>query len=125
LIVAAPFVCTLLYLRDPAQGGVYPPCPFHALTGLDCPGCGTLRAAHQLTHGHVRAAFGLNPLAVLLIPIVAYVIVSATLVSVRGRGLPDLTLRGRAAWIVPIVVISFWFARNVPWPPLQWMSAFH
>jgi hypothetical protein len=38
---------------------------FHALTGLQCPGCGGLRAAHQLLHGHLAAAWQLNPLVVL------------------------------------------------------------
>ena len=37
---------TLLYLRffNPATPGTgyYPSCPFHTLTGLNCPGCGTL-----------------------------------------------------------------------------------
>jgi len=40
-----------------------PPCPFHALTGLPCPGCGTTRAALALARGDVAAALGWNPLA--------------------------------------------------------------
>ena len=38
----------LLELFDPATSGVFPPCPLHYLTGWYCPGCGSLRAIHQL-----------------------------------------------------------------------------
>jgi hypothetical protein len=40
-----------------------PPCPFHALTGLPCAGCGTTRAVVALARGDVPAALALNPLA--------------------------------------------------------------
>jgi hypothetical protein len=125
LIALAPLGCVLLYARDPAHGHLYPPCPFHAMTGLDCPGCGTLRALHQLSHGHVGTAFGLNPLSVVALPFLGYAFASSVISLARGRGLPELRLRGRLAWVVPIVVGAFWIARNIPWPPLHWMSAFH
>jgi hypothetical protein len=40
-----------------------PPCPFHALTGLPCPGCGATRAVLALARGDIAGAFGWNPLA--------------------------------------------------------------
>ena len=39
---------------------------FHAMTGLWCPGCGGLRAVHDLTHGHLVTALHENALVVLL-----------------------------------------------------------
>lgn len=48
----------------PDVPGRYPPCPVPAYTGLACPGCGGLRAAHALAHGDVTAALGANALAV-------------------------------------------------------------
>jgi len=65
-----------LYFHDPAAAGFFPPCPFHYLTGLHCPGCGTLRATHQLLHGHPLAALDLNPLMVLSLPFLAYAFLS-------------------------------------------------
>ncbi|MFW6689822.1 DUF2752 domain-containing protein [Streptomyces sp. MAR4 CNX-425] len=47
---------------DPNEPGRYPPCPVAAYTGLACPGCGGLRAAHALAHGDVTAALGANAL---------------------------------------------------------------
>ena len=34
-------------LVDPNESGHYPTCPFLALTGRFCPGCGSLRAARN------------------------------------------------------------------------------
>ena len=36
-------------------------CPFHWLTGLNCPLCGGQRMVVELLHGHVTEAFWLNP----------------------------------------------------------------
>ena len=47
----------MLRFFDPATSGMFPPCPVHYLTGWYCPGCGSLRAIHQLLHGNLRAAW--------------------------------------------------------------------
>ena len=41
---------------DPNQPGHYPTDPFLAITGLYCPGCGTLRALHALARGDLLTA---------------------------------------------------------------------
>ena len=41
-------------------------CPFKAVTGVPCPGCGLTRAALALVHGQVRTALWINPLSVLV-----------------------------------------------------------
>ena len=48
-----------LYARNPAEPGSVSALPVHALTGLYCPGCGTLRALHQLMHGTFGGAVDL------------------------------------------------------------------
>src|SRR5437867_510709 len=55
----------VLFAFPPDRYPFYPRCQFHRLTGLNCPGCGSLRALHEVTHGHVVMAFRLNPLFVL------------------------------------------------------------
>src|SRR2546421_11472933 len=47
----------VLFWFEPTQHAFYPICAFHRTTGLLCPGCGSLRALHQLLHGQVAAAF--------------------------------------------------------------------
>lgn len=45
------------------------PCPFHAITGLRCPGCGSQRALHALLHGDLSTTFKMNALWILAIPV--------------------------------------------------------
>jgi hypothetical protein len=61
----------VLYLFDPATAGFYPPCLFRSLFGFQCPGCGSLRAAHQLLHGDFAAAWALNRTVVVALPLAA------------------------------------------------------
>ncbi|MFT4011343.1 MAG: DUF2752 domain-containing protein [Nocardioidaceae bacterium] len=61
-----------LHLRDPHQSGSWGYCPFFALTGLYCPGCGGLRAVNDLTHGDLVAAVSSNLVLVAAIPLLAW-----------------------------------------------------
>ena len=40
--------------------GLSLPCPFHVMTGLDCPGCGITRLMLSLSEGDLAAAFHAN-----------------------------------------------------------------
>src|SRR5688572_33371631 len=61
-----------LFAFNPAGSRLFPPCPFHVVTGLFCPGCGSTRAAHHLLHGRVATAFDFNALMVVSLPFLAY-----------------------------------------------------
>jgi Protein of unknown function (DUF2752) len=115
----AAFAATVatLGIFDPATSGVFPPCPVRYLTGWYCPGCGSLRAMHQLLHGNLHAAWALNPLTVLLLPFLIYGVVSYALFEIRGQHLPRLFLP--AVWIRALcaVIILFGIARNIPLHP--------
>ncbi len=115
----------LLYLRlfNPATGAsFYLRCPFNALTGLYCPGCGSTRAAHQLLHGHFAAALALNPLLVLLLPFLGYAFVSYALMGIRGRGLPRVFVPPPLIWLLFWMVLAFWILRNVPLYPFYLLA---
>jgi hypothetical protein len=109
----------MLDIYDPVTSGVFPPCPLHYLTGWYCPGCGSLRAIHQLLHGNLSAAWALNPLTVLLLPFLAYGTASYALFEIRGQHLPRLFLP--AVWIRALcaVIILFGIARNIPFYPFN------
>jgi hypothetical protein len=104
----------MLYCFDPATSGIFPPCPLRFLTGWYCPGCGSLRALHQLLHGNLRAAWSLNPLTILLLPFLGYGTASYAWFELRGQHLPRLFLP--AVWIRALcaVIILFGIARNIP-----------
>ena len=103
---------TLLFVLDPAHASVYPPCLFHRVTGLWCPGCGSTRALHQLVHGHPAAAFRLNPLVISLLPWIGY------LVARRGR----VAVRPVWIWAFVGVVMAFGVLRNVPAYPFTMLA---
>lgn len=107
LFLAAVALATAL--ADPAQPGPFPACPFRAVTGLDCPGCGSLRALHQLTRGHVVAAADYNALLLAFLPVAAGVWLRVVTNRSRPRVLP--VWWGRAV----LAVLLLWTVlRNLP-----------
>ncbi|HEY0550244.1 MAG TPA: DUF2752 domain-containing protein [Verrucomicrobiae bacterium] len=105
----------VLFRLDPALNGFYPRCFFHTITGWDCPGCGGLRATHQLLHGHWREAFELNPLFVVALPIICCFFARPLLARLTGRKIPQLLNSTIWVWIAAVVVIGFGVLRNLPW----------
>ncbi|MFE1825082.1 DUF2752 domain-containing protein [Streptomyces yangpuensis] len=111
-LAAALFAGVAVAVRcaDPRRPGRFPRCPFHALTGLDCPGCGSLRALHRLTQADVVAAADHNLLVVVALPCIALV----WLRVVTGR----TTRRAVPAWRSPRVILALvvlWtVVRNLP-----------
>lgn len=114
-------VAGVIVLRafDPANSGVFPPCPLHYLTGWYCPGCGSLRAIHQLLLGNFSHAWALNPLAMILLPFVFYGLASQALLEVRGRGLPEPILSGFSIRALCGVIVLYGILRNIPLYPFD------
>ena len=113
---------SVVYLLDPGSSDLYPPCPVLALTGFYCPGCGTLRALHQLTIGHPVAALDLNPLMVVLLPFVAYFLASHAMLALTGRSLRRFFVRPELIWALLGVVLVYWLLRNIPVYPLTLLA---
>jgi hypothetical protein len=112
-LVAAGVLC--LFLFNPADHGFYPRCFFKMSTGLDCPGCGGLRATHQLLHGHLAQAFALNPLFVMALPVCGVVSLLKFAEKHTGRIYLRLFSATTTVIICTTVVIAFGVLRNVPW----------
>jgi hypothetical protein len=103
-----PFL-TVLAL-DPNQAGHYPTCPFRAYAGVDCPGCGSLRALHDLAQGNVAGALDHNALMVLFLPLLGVELAR----WVAGRPASPV-LRWRYAPLFAMVVLGAWMlVRNLP-----------
>jgi len=122
LLAASAVTMVMLGAFDPATSGGFPPCPVRYLTGWYCPGCGSLRAMHQLLHGNLRAAWAMNPLTVVLLPFLTYGLASFALFEIRGRGLPQPLLR--AVWIRALcaAIILFGIARNLSLYPFDLLA---
>jgi uncharacterized membrane protein len=113
-IVALGLVAALVivFTFDPAHAGFFPACPWRLLTGFLCPGCGVLRGTHALLHGDVAAAWALNPLWVIVAPLLA---VSFAWSGLRAWGvpLPAVKVPAAAMWGMLLVVVAFGVLRNL------------
>ena len=115
LLALAALPClALIYARNPEEPDFYPPCMFYILTGLHCPGCGTLRGLHQLLHGNLIGAFGYNPYTMLALPFIGYAFLSALTSATRGKRLPSVFVHPALIWGLLVAVLSFWVLRNLP-----------
>ncbi len=116
--IGALAACTAAAVIDPYRGqGV--PCPFHMVTGLWCPVCGSTRALHSLLRGDLQTAFSRNPLLIVLLPLLA---VSWAAWMSDAVGGPRLWRLPRNRWVLVtllVVVGLFWIARNLPFAPLR------
>ena len=121
-LAASLAVLAVFFVFDPAQGGFFPTCLFHQLTGLNCPGCGGLRALHHLTHGEIAAAFHCNPLLMVLLPLIALIGVRWFWRGQGAFGNAPMLLRPATAWTLLAVTIVFTVLRNLPGPAFAWMS---
>ena len=98
----------VLYTYPPAEHAFYPRCVFKTITGLECPGCGSTRAAHALLHGRIGEAFRLNPFIFVFGGVIAFALPSL----VRGRQPEFMTTRW-FAWTSAVVILGWWIARNL------------
>jgi len=103
----------ILFLFDPTRYPFYPVCAFHQVTGLLCPGCGSLRAMHQLLHGNLATAFHFNPLLVVTLPIAAAYF--AYCYSRRATfSEPFHAVHGKWWWVFFVLALAFTVWRNIP-----------
>lgn len=117
LTVLLTFMAIMVFLYDPEQVSFFPPCPFHFVTGLFCPGCGSTRALHHLLRGHFLNALAYNPLAVIFIPVIIWESFARLMKNNTCFHLPTPRRPAWLAWCIVIVVLLFAALRNIPMYP--------
>jgi hypothetical protein len=128
IAAAAIGAAVLAHFISPGRDHWLPKCPFHELTGLWCPGCGSTRAAASLAHGNLIEAFRHN---VLFLPALAalvwvwgaYAMRSfAPSTAERTWTRNPLTRLKHPEYLV-LVVVAFWVVRNIPGAPVHLLSS--
>lgn len=108
---------TYLFVFEPGRSGFFPICIFRFFTGFTCPGCGSTRALHEILHGHVAAAFMLNPLLLLGMPFMLFAFLRYSVIVIRGGVPRQNVLPAVYIYALFYVVVSFWIFRNLPFYP--------
>lgn len=106
-------------LRDPETPGQLPGCPLYAVTGLWCPACGGLRAAHALAHGDVLTALERNPLILVFVGFALWVWWRRARQAWTGTRWVGVSSNVTMRLVLPLLLL-FTVLRNVPgW---TWLS---
>lgn len=99
---------------DPSDHRYFPKCPIFFSTGLQCPGCGSQRAIHQLLQGNIVQSIAFNPLVIIFLP---YILIGWMAQILKGLPLME-SIRLRfygvyAAYTILAIVIIFTIVRNI------------
>lgn len=90
------------------------PCPFHAVTGLQCPGCGVTRMCLALLRLDVAGAWQSNPVLLVLLPLIAGLLLYRMACYVRQGHTPAKRWE-TLVWSGLAVVLVLWgIVRNIP-----------
>jgi hypothetical protein len=111
----------VLAVGDPNTTRV-PLCPLKAVTGLDCPFCGSLRAVHSLTHLDLAGAANHN----LVFTVAAPFLVAAWAWWLAGslgwvRPVPTDRLPAAARVVAVVALLAFALVRNLP--AFSWLDS--
>jgi hypothetical protein len=105
----------LLHFRDPHDEGSYGICPVYGLTGYYCPGCGGLRAMHNLTDGQIIDSLHSNVLAVPLVLGFVLLICDWTVRAWRGQRMRLPRIERSTMWVLLALFAVYSVVRNTPW----------
>lgn len=106
---------------DPnVAGNPFLPCMFRAFTGWYCIGCGLTRALHALVHFDLARAFSMNPLALLVLPLMP-------LMAAWSAGWQPARLQPLMRWVLEpklwlVLLPAYWIGRNLPWFPFTLLA---
>jgi hypothetical protein len=112
-------VSAVVFFFNPSTHGFYPVCLFHALTGLNCPGCGMTRALYALLHGNLRLALKDNALFVATLAVLAVWGARVTVQKLKNRP-ATFNVPTKFVWMFLVVAFVFAVLRNLP--GFEWLS---
>src|SRR2546421_4257673 len=121
LLTAAGCGAAALFLFNPEQHSFYPFCFFYRTTGLLCPGCGALRALHQILHGNLASALRFNSLLVASLPVVGFFMGRFVVCKMKKQPashiIPSVWL-----WWALGVMLAFGVLRNLRFAQSLWLA---
>lgn len=120
---AVPAMALLYFVKDARITGFFPACPFHQLTGMFCPGCGSQRAISSLLHLQIVAAIKFNVLLVAALPLLFYsAVVFVVNVFKQKQVVQSIFYSPLFVRIFLAVVVAFFVLRNIPDYPFNQLA---
>ena len=107
---------------NPVTAGFFPTCPFHSITGLNCPGCGMTRGFNALFHGDFLGALHFNALIPFFTILFGYFALSLLLVAVRGYGLNWKIFTPKIVTAFLVFTLIYAVGRNLPFYPFNLLA---
>ena len=102
IIVAVALSGAYMFFFNPVDVGWLPICPFFALTGLRCPGCGTMRGIHCLLHLEISEAWKMNPFLIIAFPLIGVLL-----------AVPKLYKNTIVGIFITAAILFWWVLRNI------------
>ena len=93
--------------------GLAVPCPFRAVTGWLCPGCGVTRLCLALLRWDWAAAWNANPVLLLMLPVLALLGVRLAVRYVREGAATGSKWESALLWAMAALLIVWGAARNL------------
>ncbi|CAN5226799.1 DUF2752 domain-containing protein [soil metagenome] len=116
-IVVGTTAASAVAYFNPTTAGIFPQCPLHQMTGLNCPGCGLTRGFHALFNGDILGALHFNALIPVYIFLFSYIALTMVLIVFRGRGLSTNLFHPKLVYGFLILSLIFGVVRNFPFYP--------
>ncbi len=110
-LVSAAGILLLLFFPI-SKYHFYPVCPWYWLTHTYCPGCGTMRGIDHVLHGDILGLFKANKIGIIFLPILLWEYAQRGVQGIAGYRLPELTLSKIELYILVVIIVAYWVARN-------------
>ena len=89
------------------------PCPFHLLTGLDCPGCGVTRMCLALLRLDLSAAWSSNPGLLVLSPLLLGLLSWRAVTYIRTGNRRFTRGETFLCWTLVVIFLLYGLLRNL------------
>ena len=105
----------LYFVFDPSTNNwFFPKCPFHLVTGLQCPGCGLQRALHCLLHVDVMGALRFNAFIIVILPVLTLMVLGEWYNYHHWFDWASRLINNRYSMIIlGVLTLTWWIVRNI------------
>ena len=107
------------FFINPSGVDFLPKCPLYSTTGIYCPGCGSQRATHDLLHLNIKGVLHHNALYFLALLLLGYHAIILLANKFYNKNWKSILNHPKTPLIILLIIILFWFLRNLPFAPFN------